>query len=529
MRDAHFYIYNIGHGLCTLLMGKSRAERKEVPYIGIFDCGYSAENPNSDLTLALSDMKDKIIGSTKSDTKFIDVVVISHQDVDHWRLLLNLFAMLCGEKDGGYENVCFRWETERAWMLRAGLKNSSDFYIIEDNKITFKSYARYYLCDVSVEYRDQTAPIRFNINLTLRNTRKKAGYNIISVYNDNKNYYNTEFYVNGSRRKSGTISKVNKEILRHLLVQIHDDYLLNDPEAVTDALYNLMAAFTDNMQNQLFNGLQSGNEITSVFKRVILGGDQIQPEYERLIDFLRSICTYIMGNAGTFYREKDGAYIILEENKYPAFAIRSFPAYAVAVPSNQVTVIRNLTSVVVQYNITAEKILLLPGDVTVHAFLTIMKYVGNIRANRLKLFLAPHHGSDKTNFFIGKNNPKEPLYYLFNYIKQTQAFCNLVISGYNSKYVHPGQSFTVSAMNYFREDDGNLHPYAYAFAKAKKKSDGLKRFGNAAERIFTTNILENQYFDLSLADEYNRIQFMPLENYLMKNSLRIIPPDDSFI
>lgn len=89
MRDYSLRVYNIGQGLFSLFIG---IKDDNEPYVAIFDCGTVGSYDQEITSLCLQEAIWLIrynIHSTK-----IDLVVISHQDIDHWNLLLNIIYTL---------------------------------------------------------------------------------------------------------------------------------------------------------------------------------------------------------------------------------------------------------------------------------------------------------------------------------------------------------------------------------------------------------------------------------------------------
>lgn len=516
MKDAHFYIYNVGHGVCTLLMGK---RVNGTPYCAVFDCGTKSQNYFCGIGKVIEDMKIKI----QTHAKQIDLVVISHQDKDHWNNILDLFFSL--NEIGQYD--IFGKKGKIAWKL-FGHNNLCSIIKKRSRDYYKKRYqAEGYLYSGSAICESGTMILYdFNVFIKLRTgSHANSTYRIslcqkkqyvLSIGDDYEETIESEFVD-------------IDEVVRNCIIPYFEE---NDdlPDELLQALYDIGFSFSTDGLSEIYSYLDSEHfvDVKIPIRKVVMGGMKATAGYSRLIELMRDI-PQLYDN----YDENDsrwepwGVYVytrgydvLLQREKFPPLLFY---------PQLDKATIRNTTSAVVVLELDNGDVLLLPGDATVHRFRGMFEWIESIKKGMLKLYLAPHHGSDRSNFFEDRN--WQPLLIHFDMISRLHNKCNLVISAYNTHDLHPGFRFVDEAMYYFANDAKVLHTYAYA----KDTSGTLATLGKFKNRlrIFTTNCLpiyDEGYFDYSNGEV--AIGDMPEPDLICKskrNPMRRLPPRDSFI
>lgn len=575
MTDAHFYVYNAGHGVCTLLTGKRSAGKDVVPYCGIFDCGSRSSHLLYPKFRLLVDMRNKIlINSQGCANVHIDDVVISHQDIDHWNQLLDLFFILNGIYLENYNGFLFGDRGRCAWKMEE-YNNVYDLYfvkVVEDiEAVTFKFAKKHctgtYVGNVSIDCDSDKIMtlLKFDLQIT-DGGFKEATFNVKAEF-DEDNVFLLTIGKNGDDIFEHYIPIVPLISVEDLVACISDiieelnEERWNFPYTLLSIFLNafkdVAASLTYEVMENLFEDLISENcfQITVPIKRVIMGGSEPKPEYSRLMGLLQGIAEYYGDPTDIpFTWEQYGAYVRMSENYQEHKIVRDFPSYRLFnhtgfiktgywdYYSFHIDIIRNLTSTIIEFEIGGRNNeLLLPGDVTVHAFETIARQARGLRPG---LFLAPHHGSDRTNFYYDDDDDEIPLAKLFKaIIGRKECVTNLVVSGYNSHDLHPGEEFIDYADDYF-DLDTSAHLIGYATHKLSCMSSNedfiMYRIVKTNEieeaytqGIYTTNMLpfyDEGYFDycdgeVAIGDMSNSC----LKRKSIRNSLRRLPPDDSFI
>lgn len=556
MTNAHFYIYNVGHGLCTLLTGKRKeGEEENIPYCGVFDCGTKAKNYFCDTTAIIEDMKEKILKNAQGQEIIqIDDVVISHQDIDHWNKLLELFLSLNDipkNKTGSYNGIIFGKKDEQAWRLsyvgsRLVLYSVRESRYIKEmftNKYNYHAHVEFQRGEivsfiVNIEYNDDSIK-KFNLHLD-----DEDDYYVVTL----STCAYDEFIIDKDESTTTSVVALLSIIAPYI------DEKVPEFDIIKEVVDDVASSFSNEELVRLDTEFDPDNvnEIKIPIKNVVMGGDKITRGYARLKSLLDDI-SMCYGGKGVRW-ERDGAYIIMseEDNELSdkaegnGFNLKKYPDYKITLDlSFSLAVIRNLTSVIVQNHIERDNVLILPGDVTQHAFMDIVDNAFiTLASERVKLFLAPHHGSDNTNFLYESDkrlSDWQPLSDFFDELlkmpeEQTASECNLVISGYNKSSLHPGESFVELAAEKFSSVKSD-HKYAYAKTLIGKKRAGIMNtiqlMPTLNKRIYTTNCLpfyEERYFDycdgvVSIGD----LSDSGLTRKSTRNSLRRPPPDNSFI
>ena len=507
MKDANFYIYNVGHGVCTLLTGK---KNDGTPYCGVFDCGTKAKNFFCETTAVIEDMKKKILDNAKGQEGiYIDDVVISHQDVDHWNKLLELFFSLNNipqNKFGSYSGVVFGKKGEQAWRL-SHIGSSLELCSVRESRYIKKLFTDAYSYFAQVQFEDGEI-VCFDIHIYYSDD--DLGDFDLHLDDEDDHYIvslstckDDEIFIAKDKSISTSVES---------LLDIIEPYIDEESPDIENVLEYVASSFSEEALNRLDFEFkpENVNELKIPIKRVVMGGNEITRGYNRL-KFLLFSMTACYSNSKDFTWERDGAYIIMNENMNNVlsgkadgngFSLKKFPDYKIDLdPLFSLAVIRNLTSVIVQYSIDSDNVLIFPGDVTQHAFIEIAERANmTLGPGKLKLLLAPHHGSDNSNIVYEVNNkPSEwqPLSVLLDVLlampeEETASKCNLVISGYNRFNLHPGKEFMDLAVEKF-SCGKNSHPYAYAITIIGKKGAGImssiQLMPTLVKRIYTTNCL----------------------------------------
>lgn len=501
MTDMQFYVYDVGHGVCTLLTGKREFEGKKVPYCGIFDCGTKSERTLRSMSMAIKDMAGRIQGSMAD---CINDVFISHQDKDHWSGIYRVFesANQIPEGDVAYGE---KWGNKLIW---ACVRIGDYSYHIKNNSYRSGRNSKAFHYIVAVEYTPEQTISSLHIHIKKFDENAKCN---IHYYGGNNILIDRSNY---RTRVKKSVCDVMDEVLKHLELP---------PKRLIDAINDIKYCFSKDMMEKVNEGKEGiSKSIKIPINSVRMGGTQISDEYENLKAILSNM---IPNQADNFSWEEHGAYIIMDENGIIECDTVNYPEsdniYELREPNDDV-IARNLTSIVVQFNTSAHSKMLLPGDITVHGLIKVLNKISLLEPGELQVFLAPHHGSDGTNF-AGKarknKQPPQPLIDLFQVIKNNHPHCILIISAFNSFNKHPGPRFMDEARKYIKSGVGT-HKYACATGKKTEIDKKLHVFEDAI-KIYTTNVITNPYILL-------RQPNMPSFSTTRK-LLRNLPPDNSFI
>lgn len=540
MKDAHFYIYNVGHGVCTLLTGK---KGDGSPYCGVFDCGSKAAHGLCGLDPVIMDMKKKILAQKATE---IDDVVISHQDYDHWEMILKLIYGLNNIGTGPNDNYTdvFVGSFSHAWMhtnhTNGTVREALLYSISDKNSYDLQGFSCWY--SYSAHLRHKKGELKsFSVYAYPTNIQDGGWSSAIEFTGILKNTYKFKLIVSGEKFNKNTyefsipweggFSIGFAELMKKIKIYIKDhkkkynlDFKKIGP--LRSALNSMKDKFAEDTWDYLAKGIENCASITFPVKRFVLGGDLITAEYALLKTILLYMHYNYMSVKSYYEWMRYGAYMAIYEYNISAKFERRFPFYE----SDEI--VRNATSVIAEFRIKENDIILLPGDVTVHGFNELIE---NIPSENVNLFLAPHHGSDDTNFY------SDLLEQLFEGLIKNNGNCNLVISGYNRFNKHPGEQFTKLAVEKFGA--GAIeHEVAYAeclTGDGPVTQDELRttlsffhdeKSEETKSRVFTTNCLPfsgNDYFDYR--DGKITMGTITTTQNSMRCLLRRLPPDNSFI
>ena len=520
MKDAHFYVYNVGHGVCTLLTG-TKDDGSE--YCGVFDCGTKASNPACDRKVVYDHMIQKI-----TNIGHIDDVVFSHQDRDHHSMFLTLFfgvnninesndfgiqgrqmwkkmgkntyytfKKLKGEDH--YEYVFHRY-TKNLWVTR-----EINWDITAKNVIIAK---------VGLKKKNKNSELQTQCTALIYSFLDLSKYNLIFSYGSimfNKSSNDlSELYDVFENDQYPVLQKVprnlklnTKKELEFLMERISDDTFKNE----------LSAQLYSPCLQPLYIKINS----------ILFGGGSTGMEYE----FLQSLMNSIYDKRIKAY--PNGAYLRMNEFAYvdkPPLLSSDLNIRGHKGKPNIGTleIMRNATSLVVQFVVdtSVKKSILLPGDVTVHKIASLNNKIKNPKETWV--FLAPHHGSDNTNFkytsggtMVGSQPIEDLLSLIFN-IK-----LNNVISAYHSINHHPGNFFFCKSMAKLFPKSVTLHKAVYYDATNRSMVSC-----NTNKAIFTTNCEAGNGFYLFSYTKNSNIYHIQT-NYKEQKVERRIPSDKDFI
>lgn len=537
MENVHFYTYNVGHGVCTLLTGVK--EDGSGMYCGIFDCGSKANNPIYDKSVILDDMEEKI-----REIGHIDDIVISHQDIDHNKYLFDLICKINGI------------EVNNKYVL-VGKKNE---YILEKRKQEGTHFLTFYIRDKKNSVQRAYVDVFYQY----------GAHKIFIDWGDNDLCFFSVTIFYGSEHEYDRHTLVIEVPLpsKYHPIGIYRFYVDKEENVVffqagdddkLEELYTILSEITGGSINckrilkEVTDGICSGetlqylnskiesdvHSINTKISNIVFGGGCREPRYMALISFMEYIGKK---NYINVFQAEFGGYLELtydtESNKENEKSIVQLSAdgwHVDACIQTADNVYRNATSVVTNFSVGSDESIsnmsiLLPGDVTVHKLDYLNLKIG--KSNKIDLFLAPHHGSDNSNFFWEDKKNRillgetQPLYTLLKEL----TYCNIVFSAYNDKDAHPGCLFMEKTLEY-AEKSAPKHSVIYG-----KPYDEYER--PVACATFTTNYPDNEtvlyyhqpyieYFYNDYDENGNIIINSPKPH--IPAPKRRLPPDSSFI
>lgn len=494
MREVLLNVLNVGQGLCSVVTGtKDNGE----PYCGIFDCGTLAYNPVCSRQQTLAQIGNLIC---KTGQPVITDIVISHQDIDHWSMLMDILSGYFGMKKGWLYRKnkfvytmaaggarLFSFSLSRhshayfeGWFEKEKSVQKLDYTIREDERVSeFYYEGTFYEEGKQWEISVSDNAWLFNYDGKSKLTvdlacRSDTGEVIAKVYYEIRiPLMEIEVYPELMNRILGYV--VNNKIYfdENRFGRADKMYLRGHIRAACDLVQNDQHSFSD-----IYDIVTSVPDNTPVkpIQNLVWGGAKPSSKCKLAQKIMSHMCDN--GFIERFSEYPDGGYFVFQEDEL--CDIESFDERydsdmedAHGETMQQLNIKRNATSVVTCMTFAHEGRFLFPGDLTVHRFEWLRDVVIDEEPYAVSVMTAPHHGSDVTNFCILHDNEHiQPLHLLLDLFQNdTQRI--FVVSALLSKFGHPGKDFMTYAVGY--ASDGSMHNICYGEEVQKGRSITCQR------------------------------------------------------
>lgn len=575
MKNAHFYVFNVGHGVCTLLTGEKgmKKEGESNSYCAVFDCGSKAYN----LDWKKEDVVKKMAEIIRKQGQ-IDDLIISHQDEDHSSMLLELFFELNEVPKG----QLFGKANKHVWKYS---KQQFFLYAKDTDRKTYAEYQRFIhdidkvnmaIYSITVTWNSEDSYKDLLIDkiimevyskedwskicsiMVFQSLKKQVLFRVVEEFTASINFFHaTGQKVYSFREIDELIDEIKKELKREMSKQpnLADEIIFFLKNIVDDVRKSVVKNKIDSMLSKTDVKVKP---IIFFIKRIVFGGSHAGCEYNYLISFFKSIQNYYeqTDHKTQIFRAQYGGYLKLNDNEeYNENQEQCIQAldtskdilnYKARDITGELIIIRNASSVVTEFIVDENSSILLPGDVTVHKFdcLTTRKLEN---PSRIQYFLAPHHGSDCTNFTYEKvgsevvlvENKKQPLAKLLEAIRD----CTIIVSAYHSVNPHPGCHFIELAKEHsFNGVKKHNIVYTNGIDKANPIGESVEKALYTTNRLISTKKKLVDDSDAPPKSQEPYLEFIvplqipvslptpPVSAIRMEShsSLRI-PPDDCFI
>lgn len=411
--------YNVGQGLFNLLI---ETDSEGNHFCGLFDCGTIAaayENSPEDILENASE-RIKQIGH-------LDFIVISHQDEDHWNLLIKLLCKI------------YPTDLERKR------------YIIDDKLVKVSTDSKIIETEIMKEESYQLMHVDFSYKSTLRVKREeeKICYDYKIKGNDTEELEDDipcfSVYVEKSGRTYNRNSLIispyseidyvppiygvdleEEDLKRIILTQIdYAPFWYNITNKAVKKRFKYLWEKKDEIDH--FEEYKSDAIDRSVYDtEIYLGGSKRSFGYLRLEETLQ-----LFGNVNVI--ENGILYLMhgnfLAHDKVALVDISEYEEQSL----NQRAIMRNATSLMAVYKSIDQKFFF-PGDATIQTF----NALNAIKKDFLYLdyMTAPHHGSRKTNIAMDEKGIMESQQPVKQFVKKHQPSI-VVFSAKHNKFGHP--------------------------------------------------------------------------------------------
>lgn len=476
MREMFLEVLNVGQGLCSVVSG---IKHDGEPYCGIFDCGTLAYNPKYNKDAVLARIREL---SSLSGQKVITDIVISHQDIDHWSLLLDILTEYFGMDARGrlYRKNKFVCEITEggtklftiSTIMRVTAYFEGEF---EDEKYIQKLYYRLtereevisFGCEGTFYEVNKRWDIKvyFFLNLFNRNAQPYIRSSLICTDNNETEIAKGEEVISSGILNIYGCRQAAKQALedakQNLLYDEQRfgriDYLYMCGHITS--MYNLMDSHTYTFSN-IAKVVMSvpENEPVKPIQNIVWGGAEPSAKCRSMQRVMEIMETY--GLINRFDDYPNGGYVKFQDDQLSFTNKMISEDYDAKMQDiheetmQNLNIMRNATSVVTCMDFDNQVRFLFPGDITVHRFHLLVDAAGDETDYGLSIMTAPHHGSDVTNFCLQSDSEPQPLQSLLSLFRNDWRRIFLV-SALSSKFGHPGTNFIQCALQNASDSEGH--------------------------------------------------------------------------
>lgn len=499
MQEVVLFVLNVGQGLCSVVSG---IKDDGNPYCGIFDCGTLEYNPkfNKDATLANIKELIEITGE-----KVITDIVISHQDIDHWSLLMDILSdyfdmpkgqiyrknkFLCTMEMDGIELFAINEPNLGYAHYEAMFENDYNrqtiSYALRDDELVSSFYYEGIFYEVGQNWEITASICRFVGNCNLR----LLHVGLVCNEDTGDEIAKTDYQVpipfmqmEECLQKVGMALSLAKEKFRDMYLEAHI----------------ITACFLMREHRYSFSKIEEF--VTSVpdetwenpIERFVWGGAEPSSKCRAAQELIKLMSEN--GLIGNFKTYPYSGYVKFEHDELRYTEAMTFQFYdsdmvdAHGETIHELNIKRNVTSVVACMKFKDQMRLLFPGDITVHRFELLVETVKDEISYAKSIMLAPHHGSDVTNFpglpDGSSSYPIEPLHSLLSLFAKDEEKI-FVVSAFLSKFGHPGYHFMMEAIKC--ASDGDSHKVCYW-----NEDQGKEVREEIVRDVFCTEMEQEQY------------------------------------
>lgn len=456
MKNFQVYTFNVGQGLFNLMIG---TKDDDSLYTAVFDCGNFPQDRETHIADACTMLRET------DAFDHIDDVVISHQDVDHWRNFLNLMFQLNGTSsqsdqwygfctgDDLYDMIKFNNE----YVLRLTTKKTlsgtlyvcQNMYFFSDKDIEAEASSRLY-----------DAPSFFSgwsVRLKFDGTRCSLRISP-ALFSEEQYYYIYSSYLPLSSKWGYSDSL---EEIRDGFVDFVSEFIktVDFHELIFSVIYTFfkhMSFFTENVHDAVQEAVESSVPLNIAATRLYLGGLDCGQEYIRFKKIAAIFADKLTEGQSLLSIYPDSGIHTLYSP--PLIDLTLYDGKGHSLSQNG-AVYRNATSLVTAVYVADDQFLLFPGDATFHVFSLLAQTL--TEDTKMILFLAPHHGSYHTNFALEETGMEafpQPLSELLEQFPPDMV----VISAEHTRFGHPSAFFLGISCEACVLDFGkDTHPVIY--------------------------------------------------------------------
>jgi len=443
-RYSELRIWNVGQGLFT--MAPNDFGGGAISWT-ILDCGTFAQNTLCSTETILSEVKNLL----SKANNIIDCIVISHQDYDHWSMLLELLSVYFGVENGRFlkkGNFLYQISKKETTLIQKKSNGIGSYYVIffaQENilemEYTISAKGTYEVIELRARYTRGHLTLR----LSLEGSELKGSIEYVSP----KPQFRRPLAVGDPAAVSDLIEKNYCEEW----VKENEDETMFIRSSMR-AVCRLVAGELRKYLNHVTEVDHGENEIKNhkFINKMIWGGANAEPGC-RAMQYLmkgfqaaRLILDYSNPTSGGFLEIRDSGQTMTDYMSYDDYNTALKDAKRRNITADEIK--KNVTSVV-SYLVSGNGWrCLLPGDLTVHAFDKLKEVLHINYGGESKLptlLVAPHHGSGDTNFCEDEGVDHTRLGALMDKLFEGKQG-SVVVSAKASKFGHPSLRFINLAM-----------------------------------------------------------------------------------
>lgn len=493
--------FAVGQGLCELIE-IYQGNVDNLVYLALSDCGSNSKvkKNKTEYVANVENMfqyisEKAIKRKEKTGSYFFDMVSISHQDTDHWNLLMRLLTRILEIPTGEYISIqdecgtCTQYVIDTAceggeMCIYFSNQDNDAYYLnymntIENYEESQSSSDSYYQCTYVRTWKIgkvQSEILCHEIEISILTDDSEGG--VTGVYNAGGEEIIIEYTMVNEGEEINASLLANSEGT-YFIYQDGSEKFTTIPSDLTDALeqfFKLIEDITPSIIMQIFESnkavdlgevqaeINKGKPVKKVIDKVYFGGTKYKP---RASDFKVKL-----SNMANVVRDS----VCYEEGSLSVDGI-SYTAlipldYGDIGPNNRYPGIKE-TKVVdeIERNRTSLFMLLafrdgqivFPGDATVHTMMSVININsqnGLFKNYITQLLVAPHHGSDTTSANDTRFTGEEGYSVLLEFLEMFSPVNMHISSGIKNNHYHPGESF----INYSwvtTQGEGDEHPVYY--------------------------------------------------------------------
>lgn len=512
-------VFGVGQGLCTLIEVYEQ-DTGSLEYLALADCGSTSavKAGRTGYVKNVEDMFRYIVKKAqeryrKTGVYYFDAVFLSHQDSDHWNLMMEVFSRILGIAKGesisvqddkgictqylvgdGADNetiVCsYRKENVcEVWNISRQMEKFDEEYVSSAYGRTWNCYDA---TSINPSECIEVSYISDGVWGTLKAVHIVGNEKITIEYmaeDDNDNKEEASFLC---------------DQLNHYIIYEKDKTEYDPgPMDFIDAIKELLSAipwnpFVGEMYSILENNehldlecvksnIRKGIVVQKIIRKVYFGGSEYGPRANAFKSKLSNMAAEATIDIIDEIKICGGRITLRMVEPFSLHAIHDLDLHK---EKEAVGIRRNRSSLFIMLYYP-EGMAILPGDATVHTMKSFcyLQNKGDIRmSGSTKVLVAPHHGSETTS----RDKPSDYTT-LKRFLRTVKPERILVSIGIDNRHHHPGESFIEAACTAVTKVTEEHDIYVYIC------EDGYG-YATAEDCVYTT-VMDDKYENLTYNSE----------------------------